>query len=97
MAGDNAACSCAAFRRRTSERGMVLVKPNSIQAPPQVRGGKVRCTCSKRRRRPHTPFFAGYRRILHPQPRLNRARSTAFTADDGTNVEMVCRVTAISR
>jgi len=67
---------------------MVWCSPTPIKPHTKFRG--ERCTCSKRRKAAATqPFFAGYARSLHPHNRREPGRSRPFTADDGTNVEMV--------
>jgi elongation factor Tu len=69
------------------ERGMVLVKPNSIKPHTKFEGEVY--VLKKEEGGRHTPFFAGYRPQFYIRTTDVTGQITAFTADDGSNVEMV--------
>jgi elongation factor Tu len=69
------------------ERGMVLVKPNSIKPHTKFEGEVY--VLKKEEGGRHTPFFAGYRPQFYIRTTDVTGQITAFTADDGANVEMV--------
>ena len=69
------------------ERGMVLVKPGSITPHTKFEGEVY--VLKKEEGGRHTPFFAGYRPQFYIRTTDVTGQITAFTADDGSNVEMV--------
>jgi elongation factor Tu len=81
MAGDNVGLLLRGVQKEDIERGMVLVKPGSITPHTKFEGEVY--VLKKEEGGRHTPFFAGYR------PQFYIRTITAFTADDGSNVEMV--------
>ena len=87
MAGDNVGLLLRGVQKEDIERGMVLVKPNSIK-PHTKFEGEVYVLMKEEGGR-HTPFFAGYRPQFYIRTTDVTGQITAFTADDGTNVEMV--------
>ena len=87
MAGDNVGLLLRGVQKEDIERGMVLVKPNSIK-PHTKFEGEVYVLKKEEGGRP-TPFFAGYRPQFYIRTTDVTGQITAFTADDGSNVEMV--------
>jgi len=87
MAGDNVGLLLRGVQKEDIERGMVLVKPNSIKPHTQFEGEVY--VLKKEEGGRHTPFFAGYRPQFYIRTTDVTGQITAFTADDGTNVEMV--------
>ena len=87
MAGDNAGLLLRGIQKEDIERGMVLVKPNSIKPHTKFEGEVY--VLKKEEGGRHTPFFAGYRPQFYIRTTDVTGQITAFTADDGTNVEMV--------
>jgi elongation factor Tu len=82
MAGDNVGLLLRGIQKEDIERGMVLVKPGSmfegqVYVLKKEEGGR------------HTPFFAGYRPQFYIRTTDVTGQITAFTAEDGSNVEMV--------
>jgi len=87
MAGDNVGLLLSGIQKEDIERGMVLVKPNSIKPHTKFEGEVY--VLKKEEGGRHTPFFAGYRPQFYIRTTDVTGQITAFTADDGTNVEMV--------
>ncbi len=87
MAGDNVGLLLRGIQKEDIERGMVLVKPNSIKPHTKFEGEVY--VLKKEEGGRHTPFFAGYRPQFYIRTTDVTGQITAFTADDGSNVEMV--------
>jgi len=87
MAGDNVGLLLRGIQKEDIERGMVLVKPNSIKLHTKFEGEVY--VLKKEEGGRHTPFFAGYRPQFYIRTTDVTGQITAFTADDGSNVEMV--------
>lgn len=87
MAGDNVGLLLRGVQKEDIERGMVLVKPNSIKPHTKFEGQVY--VLKKEEGGRHTPFFAGYRPQFYIRTTDVTGQITAFTAEDGTNVEMV--------
>ena len=87
MAGDNVGLLLRGIQKDDIERGMVLVKPNSIKPHTKFEGEVY--VLKKEEGGRHTPFFAGYRPQFYIRTTDVTGQITAFTADDGSNVEMV--------
>jgi elongation factor Tu len=69
------------------ERGMVLAKPGSIT--PHTEFNSEVYVLKKEEGGRHTPFFAGYRPQFYVRTTDVTGSITAFTSDDGNDVEMV--------
>jgi elongation factor Tu len=87
LAGDNVGLLLRGIQKEDIERGMVLVKPNSIKPHTKFEGEVY--VLKKEEGGRHTPFFAGYRPQFYIRTTDVTGQITAFTADDGSNVEMV--------
>ncbi|MEB3200945.1 MAG: elongation factor Tu [Synechococcaceae cyanobacterium] len=87
MAGDNVGLLLRGVQKDDIERGMVLVKPGSITPHTKFEGEVY--VLKKEEGGRHTPFFAGYRPQFYIRTTDVTGQITAFTADDGSNVEMV--------
>ena len=87
MAGDNAGLLLRGIQKEDIERGMVLVKPNSIKPHTKFEGEVY--VLKKEEGGRHTPFFAGYRPQFYIRTTDVTGQITAFTSSDGENVEMV--------
>jgi len=87
MAGDNAGLLLRGIQKEDIERGMVLVKPNSIKPHTKFEGEIY--VLKKEEGGRHTPFFAGYRPQFYIRTTDVTGQITAFTSSDGTDVEMV--------
>jgi elongation factor Tu len=87
MAGDNVGLLLRGVQKEEIERGMVLVKPNSIKPHTKFEGEVY--VLKKEEGGRHTPFFANYRPQFYIRTTDVTGQITAFTADDGTEVEMV--------
>jgi len=87
MAGDNVGLLLRGIQKEDIERGMVLVKPGSIKPHTKFEGEVY--VLKKEEGGRHTPFFAGYRPQFYIRTTDVTGQITAFTADDGSNVEMV--------
>ncbi len=87
MAGDNVGLLLRGMQKEDIERGMVLVKPGSITPHTKFEGEVY--VLKKEEGGRHTPFFAGYRPQFYIRTTDVTGQITAFTADDGSNVEMV--------
>ncbi len=87
MAGDNVGLLLRGVQKEDIERGMVLVKKGSITPHTQFEGQVY--VLKKEEGGRHTPFFAGYRPQFYIRTTDVTGQITAFTAEDGSNVEMV--------
>ncbi|WP_269621850.1 elongation factor Tu [Prochlorococcus marinus] len=87
LAGDNVGLLLRGIEKEDIERGMVLVKKGSITPHTQFEGEVY--VLKKEEGGRHTPFFAGYRPQFYIRTTDVTGQITAFTADDGTSVEMV--------
>ena len=87
MAGDNVGLLLRGVQKEDIERGMVLVKPNSIKPHTKFEGEVY--VLKKEEGGRHTPFFARYRPQFYIRTTDVTGQITAFTSDDGVNVEMV--------
>ena len=87
MAGDNAGLLLRGIQKEDIERGMVLVKPNSIKPHTKFEGEIY--VLKKEEGGRHTPFFAGYRPQFYIRTTDVTGQITAFTSSDGDDVEMV--------
>lgn len=87
MAGDNVGLLLRGMQKADIERGMVLAKPGSITPHTQFEGEVYVLTEKEGGRK--TPFFAGYRPQFYVRTTDVTGTIQAFTADDGTTVEMV--------
>ncbi|MBE9251424.1 elongation factor Tu [Dolichospermum sp. LEGE 00240] len=87
MAGDNAGVLLRGMKKEDIERGMVIAKPGSITPHTQFEGEVYVLTEKEGGRK--TPFFAGYRPQFYVRTTDVTGTIKAFTADDGTDVEMV--------
>ncbi|MFM9088413.1 MAG: EF-Tu/IF-2/RF-3 family GTPase, partial [Cyanobium sp.] len=87
MAGDNVGLLLRGIQKEDIERGMVLVKPNSIKPHTKFEGEVY--VLKKEEGGRHTPFFAGYRPQFYIRTTDVTGQITAFTDDEGGNVEMV--------
>jgi elongation factor Tu len=87
VAGDNVGLLLRGIQKEDIERGMVLVKPNSIKPHTKFEGEVY--VLKKEEGGRHTPFFAGYRPQFYIRTTDVTGQITAFTSDDGENVEMV--------
>ncbi|MEI1374242.1 elongation factor Tu [Nostoc sp. UHCC 0926] len=87
MAGDNAGVLLRGIQKADIERGMVIAKPGSIKPHLQFEGEVYVLTEKEGGRK--TPFFAGYRPQFYVRTTDVTGTIRAFTADDGTEVEMV--------
>ncbi len=87
MAGDNVGLLLRGIQKEDIERGMVLVKKGSITPHTKFEGEVY--VLKKEEGGRHTPFFAGYRPQFYIRTTDVTGQITAFTSDDGKNVEMV--------
>jgi len=87
MACDNVGLLLRGVQKEDIERGMVLVKKGSITPHTQFEGEVY--VLKKEEGGRHTPFFAGYRPQFYIRTTDVTGQITAFTSDDGSNVEMV--------
>jgi elongation factor Tu len=87
MAGDNVGILLRGLQKNDIERGMVLSKPGTI-TPHTIFEGEVYILTKEEGGR-HTPFFSGYRPQFYVRTTDVTGNIKAFTADDGTDVEMV--------
>ena len=86
-AGDNIGALLRGVERTDVERGQVLCKPGSIT--PHTEFECQAYILKKEEGGRHTPFFAGYRPQFYIRTTDVTGQITAFTSDDGSNVEMV--------
>ena len=87
MAGDNVGLLLRGIQKEDIERGMVLVKPNSIKPHTQFEGEVY--VLKKEEGGRHTPFFSGYRPQFYIRTTDVTGQITAFTDREGDAVEMV--------
>lgn len=87
MAGDNAGILLRGVEKKDIERGMVIAKPGSITPHTQFESEVY--VLKKEEGGRHTPFFAGYRPQFYVRTTDVTGTISAYTADDGTAVEMV--------
>jgi elongation factor Tu len=87
LAGDNIGVLMRGVQKTDVERGMVLAKPGSIKPHTQFESQVYILTEKEGGRK--TPFFAGYRPQFYVRTTDVTGTIVAFTADDGTNAEMV--------
>jgi elongation factor Tu len=87
LAGDNVGLLLRGVKRDEVERGQVACKPNTI-TPVKKFNAEVYISTKEEGGR-KTPFFSGYRPQFYIRTTDVTGQITAFTADDGSNVEMV--------
>jgi len=87
IAGDNVGLLLRGVQKEDIERGMVLVKPNSIKPHTKFEGEVY--VLKKEEGGRHTPFFPKYRPQFYIRTTDVTGEITAFTADDGSDAEMV--------
>jgi elongation factor Tu len=87
VAGDNVGILLRGVQKNEIERGMVLAKPGTI-TPHTTFESEVYILTKEEGGR-HTPFFSGYRPQFYVRTTDVTGQILSFTADDGTNVEMV--------
>jgi elongation factor Tu len=87
MAGDNAGLLLRGLKKEDIERGMVLAKPGSITPHTQFEGEVYILTEKEGGRK--TPFFAGYKPQFYVRTTDVTGSIVSFTADDGSDAEMV--------
>jgi len=87
MAGDNAGLLLRGIQKDDIERGMVIAKPGSIKPHTQFEG-EVYVLQEKEGGR-KTPFFPGYKPQLYVRTTDVTGTIVSFTADDGSEAEMV--------
>ncbi len=87
LAGDNVGLLLRGVQKLDVERGMVLAKPGSITPHTQFESEVYVLTEKEGGRK--TPFFAGYRPQFYVRTTDVTGTIRAFTADDGTNQEMI--------
>jgi elongation factor Tu len=87
MAGDNAGILLRGVEKKDIERGMVLAKPGSITPHTQFESEVY--VLKKEEGGRHTPFFSGYRPQFYVRTTDVTGTISSYTADDGSNVEMV--------
>ena len=87
LAGDNVGLLLRGIQKEDMERGMVLAAPATI-TPHTVFEAEVYILTKEEGGR-HTPFFTGYRPQFYVRTTDVTGNIKQFTADDGTEVEMV--------
>jgi elongation factor Tu len=87
MAGDNVGLLLRGIQKADIERGMVLAKPGSITPHTQFESEVYVLTEKEGGRK--TPFFPGYRPQFYVRTTDVTGTIRAFTADDGSEAEMV--------
>jgi len=87
MAGDNAGLLLRGIQKADIERGMVLAKPGSITPHTQFEGEVYVLTEKEGGRK--TPFFPGYKPQFYVRTTDVTGTITSFTADDGSEAEMI--------
>ncbi|MEN9230858.1 MAG: elongation factor Tu [Thermostichus sp. DG02_5_bins_236] len=87
MAGDNVGVLLRGIQKDDIERGMVLAKPKSIT--PHTNFESEVYILKKEEGGRHTPFFSGYRPQFYVRTTDVTGTIAAFTADDGSQPEMV--------
>ncbi|TYQ31772.1 MULTISPECIES: elongation factor Tu [unclassified Pseudanabaena] len=87
LAGDNAGLLLRGIQKADIERGMVLAKPKSIKPHTEFEGQVYILTEKEGGRK--TPFFPGYRPQFYVRTTDVTGTIASFTADDGSDAEMV--------
>lgn len=87
MAGDNVGVLLRGIQKDDIERGMVLAKPGSITPHTQFEAEVY--VLKKEEGGRHTPFFPGYRPQFYVRTTDVTGTISTFTADDGSEAEMV--------
>ncbi|MGL5083885.1 MAG: elongation factor Tu [Microcoleaceae cyanobacterium] len=87
MAGDNVGLLLRGLQKADIQRGMVIAKPGSITPHTQFESEVY--ILKKEEGGRHTPFFSGYRPQFYVRTTDVTGTIKAFTADDGTEAEMV--------
>jgi elongation factor Tu len=87
MAGDNVGLLLRGVQKDDIERGMVLAKPGSIK--PHTEFESEVYVLKKEEGGRHTPFFPGYRPQFYVRTTDVTGTIAAFTADDGSDAEMI--------
>ncbi|MEB3829428.1 elongation factor Tu [Phormidium sp. CCY1219] len=87
MAGDNVGVLLRGLKKDDVERGMVIAKPGSITPHTQFESEVY--ILKKEEGGRHTPFFPGYRPQFYVRTTDVTGTINAFTADDGSDAEMV--------
>nr|YP_010336184.1 elongation factor Tu [Chroodactylon ornatum]UNJ14590.1 elongation factor Tu [Chroodactylon ornatum] len=87
MAGDNIGILLRGVQKTDIERGMVLAQPGTITPHTQFEAEVYVLTKEEGGR--HTPFFPGYRPQFYVRTTDVTGTINQFTADDGTEAEMV--------
>ncbi|NCJ05698.1 elongation factor Tu [Synechococcales cyanobacterium C] len=87
MAGDNVGVLLRGIQKNDIERGMVIAKPGSITPHTQFESEVY--VLKKDEGGRHTPFFPGYRPQFYVRTTDVTGTISAFTADDGSEAEMV--------
>ena len=87
MAGDNAGILLRGIQKNDIERGMVIAKPGSITPHTQFESEVY--VLKKEEGGRHTPFFSGYRPQFYVRTTDVTGTINAFTADDGSQPEMI--------
>jgi elongation factor Tu len=87
LAGDNVGLLLRGVKKEDIERGMVLAKPGTITPHTQFEGEVYVLTKEEGGR--HTPFFKNYRPQFYVRTTDVTGTIKDYTADDGSQVEMV--------
>ncbi len=87
MAGDNVGVLLRGLQKDDIERGMVLAKPKSIT--PHTEFESEVYVLNKEEGGRHTPFFPGYKPQFYVRTTDVTGSIESFTADDGSEAEMV--------
>lgn len=87
MAGDNVGLLLRGVQKEDIERGMVLAKTGSIKPHTQFESEVY--ILKKEEGGRHTPFFPGYKPQFYVRTTDVTGTIKAFTADDGSDAEMV--------
>ncbi len=87
LAGDNVGLLLRGIEKKDIERGMVLAKPKSISPHTQFESEVY--ILKKEEGGRHTPFFSGYRPQFYVRTTDVTGTIKQFTADDGSEAEMV--------
>nr|BED43208.1 elongation factor Tu [Pyropia sp. Myanmar_A]BED43405.1 elongation factor Tu [Pyropia sp. Myanmar_B]BED43602.1 elongation factor Tu [Pyropia sp. Myanmar_C] len=87
LAGDNIGILLRGVQKKDIERGMVLAKPGTITPHTQFEAEVYILTKEEGGR--HTPFFPGYRPQFYVRTTDVTGTINQFTADDGSDAEMV--------
>lgn len=87
VAGDNVGVLLRGVQKNEIQRGMVIASPGTID--PHQRFEAQVYVLNKEEGGRHTPFFAGYRPQFFVRTTDVTGKIESFTADDGSEVEMV--------